>query len=211
MMKYKIQNNEYNVEIIRKKNKNTYIRVKPDLTIYVTTNYLVTNMQINKLLKSNNSFLDKEISRLSNKIETNDTFLYQGVVYDIIVMPSNRVNFIDNRVYITDRKQLDKWLKKETKIIFNKHVESMYKLFDKDIEFPIIKIRKMKTRWGVCNKRDNSITLNSELSKYSLDKLDYVIIHELSHFIHFNHSKDFWDLVSNYCPNYKKTRKELKG
>ncbi len=68
----------------------------------------------------------------------------------------------------------------------------------------------MKTRWGVCNKKDIVITLNSELIRYDISKLDYVIIHELSHFIHFNHSKSFWNLVSKYCPNYKQIKKELK-
>ena len=68
----------------------------------------------------------------------------------------------------------------------------------------------MKTRWGVCNKRDNSVTLNSKLMEFDLEKLDYVIIHELAHFIHFNHSKDFWNLVCKYEPNYKKIRKEMK-
>ena len=68
----------------------------------------------------------------------------------------------------------------------------------------------MTTRWGVCNRKNNTVTLNSELMKYSLDKLDYVIIHELSHFVHFNHSSDFWLLVSKYCINYKKVRKELR-
>ena len=46
----------------------------------------------------------------------------------------------------------------------------------------------MKTRWGVCNIKDNSVTLNSKLIEYDIQALDYVIIHELSHFIHFNHS-----------------------
>ena len=68
----------------------------------------------------------------------------------------------------------------------------------------------MKTRWGVCNIRDNSVTLNTKLIEYDIEKLDYVIIHELSHFIHFNHSKAFWNQVSIYTPNYKQIRKDLK-
>ena len=60
------------------------------------------------------------------------------------------------------------------------------------------------------NKANHSITLNSHLIEYDIEKLDYVIIHELSHIIHFDHSKSFWQLVSKYCPNYKKIRKELK-
>ena len=68
----------------------------------------------------------------------------------------------------------------------------------------------MKSRWGVYNKVNHSVTLNSKLIEYPVEILDYVIIHELSHVQHFNHSKDFWALVSKYCPEYKIRRKELK-
>ena len=56
----------------------------------------------------------------------------------------------------------------------------------------------------------HSVTLNSELLKYKLEALDYVIVHELCHIIHFDHSKDFWNLVGKYYPEYKKIRKYLK-
>ena len=68
----------------------------------------------------------------------------------------------------------------------------------------------MSTRWGVCNKKNKTITLNLELIKKDIKYLDYVIVHELCHFIHFDHSKEFWNLVSKYCPNYKQLRKEMR-
>ena len=68
----------------------------------------------------------------------------------------------------------------------------------------------MKTRWGVCNRRDLSVTLNFNLIKYDLSALDYVIVHELSHFVHFDHSKEFWNTVGKYYPEYKKITKMLK-
>ena len=68
----------------------------------------------------------------------------------------------------------------------------------------------MKTRWGVYNRLRHTITLNSRLIEFDIEKIDYVIIHELSHIIHFNHSKNFWALVNKYCSNYKKIRKEMK-
>ena len=68
----------------------------------------------------------------------------------------------------------------------------------------------MKTRWGVCYRKSKTITLNTRLLEYDISCLDYVIIHELSHFIHPNHSKEFWKLVSKYCNNYKDMRKKLK-
>ena len=89
-------------------------------------------------------------------------------------------------------------------------VTHMYQVFEEKIPNPKLKFRKMKTRWGVCNRKENAITLNTDLLKYDLEKLDYVIIHELSHFVHFNHSKEFWLLVEKYCPYYKRIRKELR-
>ena len=68
----------------------------------------------------------------------------------------------------------------------------------------------MKTRWGVCNRKNNSVTLNLELIKKDHKYLNYVIVHELSHFVHFDHSRLFWQTVSKYCPEYKIVRKELK-
>ena len=69
----------------------------------------------------------------------------------------------------------------------------------------------MKSKWGVCNVTKGIITLNLELIKLDLKYLDYVIIHELSHLIHPNHSPKFWSLVSKYIPDYKKYRKEMKN
>jgi predicted metal-dependent hydrolase len=72
------------------------------------------------------------------------------------------------------------------------------------------KIRNMKTRWGVCNVKTHKVTLNLELIKKDLIYLDYVIVHELSHLLHANHSKAFWQCVEDNFKDYKKIRKELK-
>ena len=73
-----------------------------------------------------------------------------------------------------------------------------------------IMIRKMTSRWGVCNIKNHNVTLNYHLCKYDICCLDYVIVHELSHFIHPNHSREFWNLVGKYYPKYKECRKMLK-
>ena len=209
-MKYIVDGNEYEVVIIKKNNKNTYIRVKEDLKIYVTTNYFVTNSMIKKLLDDNYSYLSKNIKRQSIKQKKNELFYYLGEVYDIIIYDTKKIEIIDNRIYVKDEATLNRWLKKEIKRIYSERLVLLYNEFEENIPYPNLKIRKMTTRWGVCNKKTKTITLNSELIKYSIDKLDYVIIHELSHFIHFNHSKEFWLLVSKYCPRYKEIRKELR-
>ena len=207
---YKLDGDIYNVLVVKKNNKNSYIKIKDDLTIYVTTNYLTTKGEVKRMLDNEKDFLKRSLSRARKKMEKDELFYYLGRKYDIILVPFENTEVYDDKIYVKDMKALDKWLKKEMKRIFSERLEYNYDLFDEDIPFPKLKIRSMKTRWGVCNKRDNSITLNSKLIRYSIHEIDYVIIHELSHFVHFDHSKEFWETVRMYMPDYKKSVLILK-
>lgn len=211
-MKYKIDEEYYDVVVEKKNNKNTYLRVKDDLTILITTNFFTSKHSIKKLLDTHKEDLVKMIAKKRKDKEKEENFYYLGKKYDIIeVYTMNNIEFDDTYVFVKSKDVLDKWLKKEMKKLFQERLDYWYNIFLEDIPYPKLKIRKMKTRWGVCNKRDNSVTLNSNLIKYNIDCLDYVIVHELSHFVHFDHSKDFWNLVKKYCPRYKEITKELKG
>ena len=210
MFNYKLDGQTYNVLMVKKKNKNTYIKIKDDMTIYVTTNYLTSKREVKIILDNEKDFLRKALSKTRKKLEKEELFYYLGKKYDIILVPFENIEVSDSKIFVKDEKTLEKWLKKETKRIFTERLEYNYNLFDEDIPFPKLKIRNMKTRWGVCNKRDNSVTLNSKLIKYSIHEIDYVIIHELSHFVHFDHSKEFWDEVRIYMPDYKKSVAILK-
>ncbi len=210
-MKYVLDDKEYIVEIIRKRNKNIYIRISEDLKICVTANRFVSKEQIYKLLNDNADYLRKMLLKQSNKQERNNYNLYLGEKYDIILTNSYEdIDKINKKIYIRESKDLIKFYNVEAKIIFEQRLKIMYDTFQENIAFPKLKIRKMKTRWGVCNRKDKSITLNLDLIKYDISKIDYVIIHELSHFVYFDHSANFWNLVSKYVPNYKKIRKELR-
>lgn len=72
-----------------------------------------------------------------------------------------------------------------------------------------VRIREIKYAWGSCSSNKN-ITLNSKLIKYSECVIRYVILHELCHIKHMNHSFEFWNLVGTYMPNYKEVRREFK-
>ncbi len=206
-MKYEINNVLYNVIVKRKNNKNTYIRVDENKNIVVTTNYFVTNNKIKQILDNNINFLKKNLSK-----EKKDGFYLMGKKYDIIVDEKIKdVEILDDVIKVNNLKKLNSWYKMKILSIFKDHLDFYYNKFDENIPYPILKIRSMKTRWGVCNRKVNSVTLNLNLVKYDSSCLDYVIIHELSHFVHFNHSKSFWNTVSKYCPNYKENEKKLKN
>jgi hypothetical protein len=208
-MNFTYLDTSYPIKIEKKKNKNAYIRIK-DNCIYVIVPIYYTSSMIEKLILENKSSIYHMLEKSQNRNCMNDGFWYLGVRYDIIVTPLYDLEFMGSKVYVSSKSVLDKFVLKEAKHLFLERLEYWYSIFDENIPHPTLKIRCMKTRWGVCNRRNNTVTLNLDLMKYSLDKLDYVIIHELSHFVHFDHSKEFWNVVFKYCPNYKKIRKELK-
>ena len=210
-MKYELDGKEYNVKVVKKNNKNTYLRVLDDMTIYITTNYLTTNKSIIKLLDTNKDRLRVMLTRQSNQNKKKKAFFYLGREYDIIeVSIMDKVEVNDKYIYIPNKKKFDLWYKKELRRVFEERLKYNYERFKEIKKCPELKIRTMKTRWGVYNRVKHTITLNSHLLEYDYDVIDYVIIHELSHIIHFDHSKEFWALVSVYCPDYKKIRKKLK-
>lgn len=212
-MKYEINNELFEVIIERKNNKNTYIKVKDDLKIYVTTNYFVSNSKVVKIIDENVISIKKMIDKKRSEVEKSEMFFYLGNNYDIIEVPiidNVDIDYTNHNIYIKNRRQLDKWLSNEILKVFGDRYNYCFNNFNESVKMPSLKIRNMKTRWGVYNRKSHSVTLNSQLIKYDIDKLDYVIIHELCHIIHFNHSKDFWNLVGKYCKDYKKIRKELK-
>lgn len=210
-MYIEINNNKYEVIVEKKKNKNTYIRVKEDLKIYVSTSYLSSTSYIKKLLYDNNSSIVNMIEREKKKQEKQNMILFLGKKLDLIIVENTKLKDIHNdKLYIDSKSNIDKYFRERAFEIFKERLDYIYTLFDEDINYPILKIRTMKTRWGVCNRKNNSITLNTELIKKDIKYIDYVIIHELCHFIYFDHSKNFWNLVAKYCPNYRVLRKEMK-
>ena len=210
-MTYNVDNVDYEVIIIRKNNKNIYIRVKDDLKIYITCNYLTTNKVIKRLLEDNEDFIRNAIKRVKSNVKDENKLFYLGNSYDIIIDRNvNNIEIIGSKIYTPNMDKLDKWYREEIVNTFDDRYVKVFNNFHENIKSPILKIRTMKSRWGVYNKKNHTITLNSKLIEFDVEKIDYVIVHELSHIIHFDHSKEFWNLVSKYCPNYKLIRKEMK-
>ena len=207
-MQIEIDNKVYDVDIIKKNNRNTYIRVKNG-KIVVTTNYLSSKSSIVKLIKDNEKSIIKMLNIDNKKHEKEEYFYYFGKKYNIIYGFSD-ISFDDDKIYAPNKNKFDKYLSNEIRRIYQERLNYWYNIFEENIPVPILRIRKMSSRWGVCNIKSHVVTLNYELSKYDKTCLDYVIVHELSHFIHHDHQKGFWNLVGKYYPKYKDARKMLK-
>ena len=205
-----IKDKIFNVFITRKNNKNMYLRVKKD-GIYITCNYFVTNNMIKSFIEKNEDDIIRMNDTVQRKEKKNEEFYYLGNNYDVVVLNTvSKIEFVRNQVFVKNKTYLNTFLKNECERIFNERAKICYNLFEEDIPYPKVMIGKMKRKWGYCNKRQELIKLNSELIKYSIDEIDYVIIHELCHFLEFNHSKNFWKYVKKYKPNYKENTKVLK-
>lgn len=209
-MKYSVENKivlngaEYTYVVHRKKIKNIYFRVKEDLKIHVSIPYLFTNKEIIKLLIKNS----EQIEELYNKMNIDsDKLLYLGEELEYIY--SNDIKIDGKFIYAPDKDIASDYIYNKAFDLFNSRLTQLKHNFNDLPEFTL-RARKMTSRWGVCNSGSMSVTLNTKLITKPIHLIDYVIIHELCHFKHMNHSKEYWKYVESIYPYYKKARKELK-
>ena len=99
------------------------------------------------------------------------------------------------------------WLKQKAWLYLPQHLAELSK--EHQLPFSGLGIRTQKTRWGSCNEH-KKINLNSKLLFLPKRLVDYVIIHELCHTKFLDHSSNFWNLVEQHMPNYKKLVREIK-
>lgn len=207
-----IENNSVEVIIDKKKsNKNTYLRIKDDLKLYVTTSFFISDRKIKSIIEENMPSIVKMYQKQLYKQNLNKEFYYLGKKYDLIKSNTKEPFLGEEKMFIPDNFDIDKWLKKQAIKLFKERLDYWYNNFDRKIPYPSLTIRKMTSRWGVCNSKLERVTLNLELIKKEIFCLDYVIVHELSHFIEMNHSNRFWKVVEANYPNYKQVRKIMKN
>ncbi len=211
-MYIRVNGEEYEVLIEKKRIKNTYIRVKDDLKVHVTCNYLSSTSSVERLIKDNIKAVERMINAQLKKQEKNEKFFYLGKEYNAVVIDSiKKVTIDDNYIYAKNKKAFQKFLDEEAKRVFPERLRVVHqKMNNNSIPYPNLGIKQMKRKWGYNKKSDNLVVLNKELIKYDIDDIDYVIVHELCHFLYFDHSKNFWNAVKLYKPNYKENKKHLK-
>ena len=193
-MQVVLDDKKIDVIIEHKQNKNLYIRVTDNLELSVTCSKRVS---------------EKEILDIIKELDNNSIFYYLGKPYTIIYNKDVGKYYIEEDcIIVKDEKMLNKFYANECVRVFTQELEKYNPYFNYLPKYSL-RVRKMKTRWGVCNRGNNTVTLNSELLKKDIRLIDYVVVHELSHFKEANHSDKFWHEVSLRYPNYKEARKEL--
>lgn len=134
-----------------------------------------------------------------------------GVRYkkpSIIVNLQHKSDIAHPSVQAEIRPMVAKALRNEAKAYLPRRVEYIASTFG--FTYEKLRFSHAKSRWGSCNS-DGTISLNIALMKLPFELIDYVIIHELTHTRHLNHSPDFWKLVEQCDQNYKMHRKILKN
>ena len=198
------------IKIIYKNNKNIYFRFDSKNNLVVTAHPRFKTKKVLKLIEENKKSILKMYEKNKHRQDEPGTIRLLGLKYDLKIDEYYSHVLIDNGIiYAGSMNELNKYINKLTSQVFSEEIAKILKIMPNIPEFTL-KIRKMSSRWGVCNYVKKTVTLNSELIKYERRIIDYVIVHEFSHFTHHNHSAAFWDLVETYYPLYKLARKELK-
>ena len=111
---------------------------------------------------------------------------------------------------ISSREQLEqalrRWLMGRAQILLAEHLADCAREYG--FSYRALSIRRQKTRWGSCSAR-GTISLNCCILFQPPEVLRYLLIHELSHTRHMNHSRAFWETVAGYCPDYRKLDRQL--
>ena len=97
--------------------------------------------------------------------------------------------------------------------IFEQVCKTWYPLLrnNYEIPYPVIQVRKMKSKWGTCYTTKEKIILNRALLSAPLKAIEYVVVHELAHFVHANHSPAFYKVIEEIMPDWKERRGMLKN
>ncbi len=108
------------------------------------------------------------------------------------------------------QKQLARWYVGRAKEIFHQVLDAVFPKFKRYLKVkPTLFIRKMSTRWGSCTP-SGRIILNPELIKAPKGCIEYVIVHELCHLVHHNHTKQFYRLLVRIMPDWEKWKQRLE-
>lgn len=222
---------EIKVDVIYRKRKNITITVKPKNQVAIISPPGINIKTLEELLKSKSNWILKKLEKYKD-IDINEEIVFEngtelyylGEIYYLNIINSNKRN---GNVYISKNKIiiesndlsqsnlkdiLKKWYKSESEKIV---IEKLQKLKNKSeimnsLTPACIKVKEQNKRWGSCTSKGN-IYINSKISMTRPKSIEYILVHEFSHLVHMNHSKEFYKFVGRIMPSYKEEEVWLKN
>lgn len=232
MKKFQLEDRIIEYKVIKSKRKTIELSINEKKEIVIKAPNNCSNEYIYEFLKDRQKWITKRLELIEKRISTRhylefntgERLFYLGKPYPLVVEEHK-----ENRIAVGFEQGefklvLPTYLKGEAKreaakdIILQLYKKMARNIFKERTEFYSkligvtvnrIFIKEQKTLWGSCSSKNN-INYNWKLIMAPLEVLDYVVIHELCHIIHRNHSKDYWQEVEKYMPQYKEKLKWLK-
>lgn len=218
-------------ELQRKDVKNINLRIKADRTIFVSANPRVPDEVIEEFIRSKSDYILKalahyeELARYAPKPKQyvdGESFRIFGHDRRLKVMEGKKNNVEHDESYITltvkdptDRelkqKLMDRWLNSICKDTIQSLCDAVYPKFQKyGVEFPSIRYRNMISRWGSCQPKRGVLTFNYALVEAPISCIEYVVVHEFTHFLQPNHSRKFYQQLAMFMPDWEERKKILE-
>lgn len=173
------------------------------------------------ILKQQQHFLQFSPLPVDRKYVSGETHWYLGRQYRLKVIEgtSETVKLRGRFLWVhTSNKnkqgriesQVHAWYREHAVALISDRLVSVERIAAKaNITIPVVRFRRMAKRWGSCAK-SGTITINTELIKAPVQCIDYVIVHELCHLKHRNHSPAFWRLLSKLMPDWEARKRRLE-
>jgi len=227
----KLGNRSIIAYITRKKVKHLRLVVKGDGSVRVSVPTKVSDRKADEFILKNQHFILKTLDKIESErtpVLTADNFIdgasvvAYGTAYTIRIArgEKNSCAIKDGEIHIIAKDPDDRLLiEKIFKTFARYSVEQVilalclkhYLAFSKKVKsMPFISYKSMSSRWGSCTPSKNKMTFNYALFAAPMDCVEYVVVHEYSHFIEQNHSPRFYAVVEKILPDYKKRREALK-
>lgn len=215
----------------RKSVKNINLRIRNNGKVCVSAPKSVPKFVIDSFVISKSEYIKRAIDKFKQSAipkanmqyvsGENVTFLGKNMRLNIVKDSQEYVNtdgiyvfiHVKRPDYYNRKKNLfNNWLDEQCNLIFNELVQEVYKKFRSyNVILPQIKLRNMTTRWGSCLPEKSIITLNKRLIEAPKPCIKYVVYHEFCHFIHPNHSKQFYSLLQIMLPNWRSSKQMLES
>lgn len=213
-------------KIIRERIRNTYIQIKDGNVIIkapIHTDKSYIERTVHDKIEWINKKLKEQTERTKNTYQNGDQIKVLGKTYilKIIYSDEKRNKIYQDNQYIycqlndyieNEQESVKKLIDKYYKYIATQEVTSAME--DLQVRTGLVpkecNIKNLKATWGICSSK-KKISINQNLMAYSRHTIEYVCLHEICHLKHMNHSKEFWNMVEYYMPDYKLAKKELKG